>query len=148
MFSRNIGATLMGRLAVLIAPSVVAAPEIKVTDAWARAIPPVVRRSAAYFEIHNSGNEPDRLVGAAADVAEQSSLHETVERNGAYSMRHIMGVDIDPGKTLSFAPRGRHVMLIGLKQPLVIGAKFTLTLQFQKSGKIAVPVEVKPLTAR
>ncbi|MGZ3237984.1 MAG: copper chaperone PCu(A)C, partial [Burkholderiaceae bacterium] len=38
---------------------------------------------------------------------------------------------------------GYHIMLVGLKQPLKLGDKFSLTLTFEKAGKLDVPVVVE-----
>lgn len=40
-------------------------------------------------------------------------------------------------------PGGYHVMLIGVKRDLKVGDKFSLELQFEKSGAITVEAEVK-----
>ena len=39
-------------------------------------------------------------------------------------------------------PGGLHIMLIGLKQPLVEGQSFKLLLDFEKAGKVPVEVQV------
>jgi copper(I)-binding protein len=50
---------------------------------------------------------------------------------------------VDAGQTLEFAPNGMHVMLIGLKKPLVEWQKFELALQFEVAGPRKVKVEVR-----
>jgi copper(I)-binding protein len=50
---------------------------------------------------------------------------------------------VDAGQTLEFAPNGIHVMLMGLKKPLVEGQKFELALQFEVAGPRKVKVEVR-----
>jgi copper(I)-binding protein len=40
------------------------------------------------------------------------------------------------------APKGTHIMLMGLTRPLVAGETFALTLQFQETGAQAAQVKV------
>jgi copper(I)-binding protein len=62
---------------------------------------------------------------------------------GMMAMRPVDKIAIPAGKTVSLAPGGYHVMLLQLKNPLTTGQKFTLTLTFEKAGKVDVPVEVR-----
>jgi copper(I)-binding protein len=48
---------------------------------------------------------------------------------------------------VKFEPVGRHVILSGLKQPLVAGTHIPVTLHFQHAGDVIVHVEVVPATA-
>ena len=52
------------------------------------------------------------------------------------------------GGVADLKPGGDHVMLIGLTGTPKQGGTFPLTLTFEKAGEIAVPVTVRPLTAR
>ena len=63
-------------------------------------------------------------------------------------MRRIDAVLVPGNKAVELQPGGDHVMLIGLTDPPEQGGTFPLTLIFQKAGGIAVPVAVRPLTAR
>lgn len=144
---------LLGALmAACVAPRA-SGPRIQVRDAWAR--PGAMgmghehmghegeSTSAAYFIIINDGDQPDALVGAAADVAEKVELHETHMEGDVARMRPVARVEIPARGQVEFRPRGLHVMLIGLKQDLRAGDTFTLTLRFERSGEIQVPVVVK-----
>ena len=59
------------------------------------------------------------------------------------SMQKVDSVDVAPGKDLRFAPGGYHLMLMGLKQPLVAGERFPLTLHFRKAGDVPVEIVVE-----
>ena len=116
-----------------------------VTGAWARATAPVAKDGAVYFTI-KGGSAADRLTGAKADmmVAMSATLHKTaMESGGMMSMASVKAVPVPAGKTVTFKPGGYHVMLMGLKAPLKVGAAFKLTLVFAKAGAKSVTVTVR-----
>jgi copper(I)-binding protein len=53
------------------------------------------------------------------------------------------GLAVPGGVTLTLQPRGYHLLLIGLREPLIQGARLAVTLTFEKAGSIdvAFPVE-------
>jgi len=59
------------------------------------------------------------------------------------TMRAVPTLVIQPGQTVRFEPGGYHVMLIGLKQPLVVGQRVPATLTFAKAGKIDVELVIQ-----
>jgi copper(I)-binding protein len=142
------------------AKSVPATREIAVSDAWARntAMPPPQAggmrdvtpgamaagdRGAAYMVIKNTGNVDDALIGAESSVADAAEVHESVISGDNVTMRPAPRIELNAGDTLELQPGGYHVMLIGLKQPLVAGTTFSLTLKFEQAGSIPVTVEVR-----
>jgi copper(I)-binding protein len=50
---------------------------------------------------------------------------------------------VDAGQTLVFEPNGMHLMLTGLRQPLVEGSTFELQLLFEIAGPRKVQVVVR-----
>jgi copper(I)-binding protein len=58
-------------------------------------------------------------------------------------MRAVPELEVPAGATIRFEPGGLHVMLIGLREPLVAGQLFTLQLEFEHAGRHSVPVEVR-----
>ena len=52
-------------------------------------------------------------------------------------------VEIPPGGEAKLAPRGTHVMLMGLKAPLVAGKSFPLTLEFERAGAVEVEAKIQ-----
>lgn len=120
---------------------------ISVQQPWARATPGGAQTGAAYMTIVNGAAADDRLVAASTPVAGSAQIHEMSMENGVMKMRQIPGLDVKAGATVSLAPDGYHVMLIGLKQPLKEGDSFPLTLTFAKSGKQVVQVKVAKIGA-
>jgi len=139
MLTRLIAFALLVVSTVLIATADSAA--VAVTGAWARATPPGLDVSAAYFVIENRG-AADRLTAVSSPVAGRAELHRTTTRDGMARMEHQHAVAVPPGRT-EFAPGGLHVMLLGLEQPLRAGDRFPLTLEFERAGELTVEVSVR-----
>jgi copper(I)-binding protein len=115
---------------------------ITIMNPWARATAAAGATGGAFFELTTTG-AADRLTGASTPVADQAQLHKTINDNGVMKMRPVDAIDIAPGTVTKLAPGGIHLMLIGLKQPLVKGSAFPLTLTFEKAGSVTVQVTVQ-----
>jgi copper(I)-binding protein len=112
----------------------------------ARATVAVQKNGAAYMVIRNRGSEPERLLGARTGEAQAAELHgTTVTPEGVAQMRPAEAVEIPPGGEAKLAPGGLHVMLVGLKGPLVEGTSFPMTLVFERAGEVEVEVMVEGL---
>ena len=119
---------------------------LSIEDAWARAVTLSVEtpageataamdtmqnsmqnmsgvNSAVYLTIVNNTAQADRLTGAATDAA--------------------AAVEIAAGESVSLAPGGLHIMLIGLQRNLIAGEKLDLTLTFEKAGQVSVEAEIR-----
>lgn len=124
------------------------APGLVIHEPWARATAPAMKNGAAYLTIENRGRAADRLVSASAAIAARVELHRTeIGENGVMRMREARGIEIPAGESVKIAPGGYHVMLVGLKGPLVKGATFPLTLRFEKAGAREVTVTVRGIRA-
>lgn len=116
---------------------------VKVTGAYARAVPPGQPNSAAFMTLTNGSAEPRALVSASSPVAGTVELHTHSLVDGMMQMRKIERIEVPAGKTVELAPGGLHVMLIGLKQPLDPGSKVDLTLSFDDGSKAQVEAAVR-----
>ena len=142
---------MLARLTVCLLVSVLGAPasaepyvhgDLSVHRPWSRALPAVAPNGGAYFHIENGGDEAVHIVSAASTVAGRVELHTHEMDGGLMKMRHIDSVEVPARGAVTFKPGGLHVMLIGLKTPLVAGERFPLTLEFENAGAIDVMVEV------
>lgn len=114
---------------------------------WAKPSLKGVANGAAFLTIRNIGTEDDTLVAARADVSKAVELHTHMREGGIMRMRRVEGgIKVPAGKTVKLAPGGYHIMLIGLKAPLVKGSKFPLTLEFAKAGEVKTEVWVEQPT--
>ena len=114
---------------------------IVISNPWARASAGAATTGAAYFTITDNALA-DGLTGASSPVAGKAELHETRNENGVMQMRAVPRLALEPGKPVTLAPGGYHMMLKDLKQPLQAGESFPLTLIFEKAPPITVQVKV------
>jgi hypothetical protein len=117
-----------------------------VSGAWARATAPGVDVGAAYLVIEG-GATTDRVVAASSPRAAMVHLHTVEEQDGVAKMRPVEAIDVPAGQRVELAPKGTHLMLMGLDGPLVAGQSFPVTLRFATAGEQTVTVLVKPATA-
>ena len=120
--------------------------DIEIGHPYAKPSLPGTTNGAAYFEtLENTGNSADRLLRAATPVATRVELHTmAVDAQGVMRMREIEGIALAPHAKISMRPgSGMHMMLIGLKEPLKDGARFPMTLEFERAGKVEVTVVVE-----
>jgi periplasmic copper chaperone A len=137
-----------GLLAFCLIGTAAAEPSIAIANAWSRATPGGAGTGAAFFVIENRGANDDTLLGADAEVADSVELHTHIHDSGVMRMRAIERILVPAGGQATLRPGGDHVMLIGLRAPLVEGQTYTLGLTFALAGHVVVPVTVKGIGAR
>ncbi|WP_372932651.1 copper chaperone PCu(A)C [Shewanella putrefaciens] len=115
---------------------------VVVTEGHVRAMPDTVPNTAAYFTLENHTDKALRLVGVQTDVAKEAQLHTIIEEQGMVKMRHVEGFDIPSHGKLTLTPSGNHVMLLGLKAPLVLEQQVELLLQFDDGKNMAITLPV------
>ena len=113
---------------------------LMVKEVWSRATS--ARNGVAYMTIFNHSGGMDRLVAVESDVAKKAELHTHSMNDGVMRMRRISAIEVHPGEPAVLAPGGTHVMLMGLHKILKEGQPFTMSLVFEKAGKIEVDVAV------
>ncbi len=118
---------------------------LSIEHVWARASAGGATTGAAYLTVTDNG-QPDRLVAASTPAA-AAALHETIQDSGVMKMRPVAAIALDPGKPVTLAPGGYHVMLTGLKAPLKAGDSFPLTLTFEHAKPVTVMVNVEAVGA-
>jgi copper(I)-binding protein len=118
-------------------------PEISASGGWARETGQS-GTAAAYVTLDNEG-AADQLVGVRSSIGE-AMLHETSMDDGVMRMRPIdpaQGLVVPSNGKLALTPGGAHVMVTGLKQPLKVGDRFSITLLFGKSKPERVDIAVR-----
>ena len=121
-------------------------PRLEVVEAWAHTAVLAdagASTSAAYMTIRNTGKVEDRLIAASSDFAQFVELHTTEERNGVMMMAPVKAVVIPARGQAELKPGGLHVMFIKIKHGLNAGDKITLTLEFEKSGKMQLEITAR-----
>ena len=118
---------------------------LQITHPWSQELPPNAPTVAAYFVIHNNGNDADRLVSVDTPIAEKAELHQHVMQGDLMKMQPVASVDIPAGGSVTFAPMAYHVMMLGLKDRSLLqdGKHFPMTLHFAKAGAVTVEINVQ-----
>jgi periplasmic copper chaperone A len=107
--------------------------KIAIGHAWA--LPSAASgEGQAFVPMVNNGKETDELVAARSSVCTQIELR----RNNRYDDPPLTSFVLDPGKPIPMRPTARHLRLMGLKGPLVLGQRFSIILDFLHAGEIEV----------
>jgi copper(I)-binding protein len=120
---------------------------IRVEHPSTRPTPPGARTGGVYFTLHNTGGEPDRLLRVASPAAEAAELHSMTMDGNVMRMRAVRAIDVPARSSVALASGGYHVMLIGLRHPIAVGAGVPLTLTFERAGSIEVVADVEAAAA-
>ena len=141
----------MTRLLLLTAALLAAGPgfahdftlgDIRIIKPWSRPLPAVARNGAAYMTLTNQGGAPDRLVAVSTPRARVAELHNHTMEGGVMKMRPVDAIELAPGASVTLEPGGLHIMMMDLREPLVEGGAFPLTLEFEQGGRIEVEVRI------
>jgi copper(I)-binding protein len=93
--------------------------------------------SAAYLKITNNGVSDDRLIAAKAAIAQRVEIHSMELDQGVMRMRAVDGgLAIAAGDSVTLAPGGLHIMLMGLTIDLAPDTQHEIILVFEKAGDI------------
>lgn len=115
---------------------------------WSRPAPPMAANGSAYLVINNQGRADDVLLGASTPLAERVEIHTHLMDGDMMKMRQLKSLPIPAGETVSLAPGGHHLMLMGLKQAPQLGDRFPLTLRFEQAGEVEVEISVDANAAK
>jgi len=124
------------------------AETIVVDAAWARETFKMAQTGAAYLRLNNPSEKAIELLAVSVDdeTAQMVEIHNTVVEDNMMRMKHLEdGVVIAAGETLSFQPGGMHLMLMGLKGPLVANETFELVLHFADESTLSKKVVVRDM---
>lgn len=121
---------------------------LAIENPWSRATPGGATVGSGYLAVHNTGTQPDRLLGGSVEAAKLLQIHDMTMDGDISRMREITeGIEIKPGQTVRFEPAGTHLMFVGLKKPLRPGDKLSGTLRFERAGTVNIKYEVVPMGA-
>ena len=135
-------------VAALLAAPVTAqdtkAGTLTIRGLWTRQTAPGQSVGGGFMTITNAGGRDDRLLGGTSPAAERVEVHTMSLQGGVMRMRPLPdGLAIPANGSVSLAPGGYHIMLIGLKRPLALGGRVPLTLRFRRAGKVKVTLVVQ-----
>ena len=121
---------------------------LQIGHPWSRPNPPGAPTAVGYLTITNTGRTPDRLLGGSSPLAAKIEVHEMSMTGGIMRMRPVAGgLLIPPGQTVTLAPGGYHLMIIGPKQGFKVGDHIPATLRFEHAGEVKVEFYVEAASA-
>ncbi|HEV7277961.1 MAG TPA: copper chaperone PCu(A)C [Devosiaceae bacterium] len=130
------------------AGQVFAAGDLEITGAFSRATLPAAKVAGGYLTIENRGTGPDRLLGGSTEAAERLEVHQMEMDGDTMKMSRVEGgLELPPGETVTLAPGGLHLMLIGLASPFTEGECLEVTLQFAQAGEVPVVLNIGGIAA-
>jgi len=98
--------------------------------------------AALYLVVRDEDGNGDRLLSARSEAGD-AELHETREDSGLVRMQPAReGLAVPAGGELRLEPGGAHLMLTNLPQPLAVGSRVHVTLEFEHAGRLALEVPV------
>ena len=116
---------------------------ILVSEAWIRAMPPSVKTTAAYLTIDNTSGRELLLQSASTEVARSVQIHSMEQVGEVMKMKEIGELRIPAGGRAVLAPKGYHLMLMGLLRPLEEGETIPLVLTFSNGASLTARAVVK-----
>jgi len=122
------------------------AASMRVEQCWVRAMPAQVP-SAGYFTLHNDGDTLRTLTGVATPAFGMAMMHRSESNGSMATMAPVASVPVPAHGSLSFAPKGYHVMLEQPAQPLKVGGTLPLTLRFDDGSSVTENCAIKAAAA-
>ena len=117
-----------------------ASAAVVVEQVWARATPPGSTVGVVYGHVRSE--QADELISLSSPVAERAEVHASITENGMMKMRMLNALALPAKTTVQLRPAGTHIMLTGLRAPLVAGTSFDLTLRFRSAPPLTLKVSV------
>ena len=106
--------------------------ELQLSDGWVRVSEysdHVNGMTGVFAAFDNQTDHDITIVGGSAEIAGKVETHEVVMVDGAMKMQAKEGgIVIPAGETVTLEPGGLHIMLMGLKKPILVGDKITMTI--------------------
>jgi periplasmic copper chaperone A len=111
--------------------------DIAIGHAWA--LPSQQYEAQVFFPLANQGSKHDELVAARSGICSSIELR----LNNRYDDAPLTAIALDPKKPVPMRPTARHLRLLGLRQPLKLGDRFKIILDFLNSGEVEIEVFVE-----
>jgi copper(I)-binding protein len=111
---------------------------IAIGHAWALPAERAVS-GQVFMPLVNQNTKADALIAARSDICATIQLRN----NARYDDPPEELFELLPGRPFPMRPSARHLRLIGLRQTLLKGDKFSLVLDFRDAGEIEVIVFVE-----
>lgn len=128
-----------------LAAQVTQATTVTARSAWVREAPASRKVTAVFLVLENSGATARSLVSGTADVADTLELHEMKREGGMMAMSPVKEIVVPARGQVELRPGGLHLMLFGLKKPLLPGETVNVTLRFDDGSTVAIAASVRAM---
>jgi copper(I)-binding protein len=121
---------------------------LHIAHPWSRETAAKAPVGAGFLVITNTGRTMDRLIAVKTAIADNAEIHTMTMDGGVMRMRELKGgLTIPAGERVALQPGAEHIMFMGLKGPIVLGADVKATLVFEIAGEVEVTFKVEPRAA-
>lgn len=117
-----------------------AEPPVAITKGWARATPPGSTVGVVYAQL--TAAREDEILSVTTPLAERVEIHVSTQEDGVARMRRVERLKLPAGEPVRFAPGGYHLMLVGLREPLVAGRSLDVTFTFRAAGSVTARAQI------
>ena len=114
---------------------------VQVQGAWIRATVPGQKVAAAYMQLQTQ-EAGMQLLSLCSPVAASVQVHDMQMQGDVMRMVELKTLGLPKGQIVQLAPGGKHIMLMGLNQPLQAGQSVQLELRFQNGRQLSLHVPV------
>lgn len=145
--SRAVSTALVGLAAMTFAAPQMEAQQssVVVRDAWVRETAAGRAVTGAFMILENTGTTARALVRGTTSVGDTLELHEMKRTDGMMSMAPVQRIEVPAKGETALRPGGYHMMLFGLKKPLVVNDTIQLTLTFDDGSTTQVAAAVRSM---
>ena len=92
-----------------------------------------------FMPLFNSGGSTDTLISASCDFAKSAELRI----NNEYTTPAELGFVLEPKKPFPMRPTAKHIRLMGLTKPLLVGDHISIILKFMTAGETKIEVYIQ-----
>jgi copper(I)-binding protein len=117
---------------LLVMSAHVHAGEVQISDAWARATAP--GQDSAMVAMSIVSQKDGNVVAVSSDVAASAEIHSMIHENGVMKMRALDALPLKANQPAALG-NGNHLMLMGLKKPLVAGDNVAINVTVRFANK-------------
>jgi copper(I)-binding protein len=113
-------------------------PELSIEEQDGKLSPVILGSGSVFMKIVNNGRGDDALMSAELNIAGSLvELHESSEGKMIRTER----IPIPAKTTVQLRPAGYHIMIFKMPKETQDGKDYVVTLTFEKSGKMSIPVQ-------
>ena len=114
---------------LMLSGAIVHAQVARVDSQWVRATVQTQTTAGAFMRLMS--RDGAQLIGGASPIATSVEIYDMRTEKGAMQRQRVPFIDLPAGRTVELNECGPHLLLVGLKQPIVRKNNVPLTLIFK-----------------